>query len=276
MVTFPNAKINLGLDIVAKRPDGYHDLRSLMVGIGWCDILEIVPNGTGRATLSVSGRQCGCPVDDNLVMKAWRALGPLPGVDMFLRKVVPDGAGLGGGSADAAFALKMLNELFALGRSEQELSAVAASIGADCPFFIADCPALATGTGTSLQPVEIPVLRDLRIAVVKPRGMSVATKTAYSRVTPAPSSSPAAHLLPLHEWNAKLKNDFELSVFAVFPELECIKQQLAQLPGCVYAAMSGSGSALFGIFPPENLPDATVLQAQFPQADVFAGEFINV
>lgn len=274
MVTFPNAKINLGLDIVARRPDSYHDLRTLMVGVEWCDILEIVPNGSDRATLAVSGRPCACAPDDNLVMKAYRAMGSLPGVDIYLHKIIPDGAGLGGGSADAAFTIKALNDLFNIGHTSQELEQIAATVGADCPFFIANTPALATDTGTTLTPVEIPALGSLRIAIVKPRGISVSTKTAYSRVVPATPQSPTADRLDPARWVAEVKNGFEPSVFAAAPELAIVKQRMQGWRGCVYASMSGSGSAIYGLFPPAELPTETELQAAFPEADCFAGSFI--
>ena len=139
MILFPNAKINLGLDILRRRPDGYHDIETVMIPVPWCDVLEIVPAKGSETTLTVSGRRVDCPPEKNLVMKAYRALAEtveLPPVDIFLRKIIPDGAGLGGGSADAAFTLRGLNELFALGLSDSRLAEIAAGLGADCPFFI--------------------------------------------------------------------------------------------------------------------------------------------
>ena len=160
MILFPNAKINLGLNILRRRPDGYHDLEMLMLPVGWADILEIVPAAPGEATtLTCSGRPVDCPPEKNLVMKAWRALKAecpsMPEAAIYLRKIVPDGAGLGGGSSDAAFTLVGLNEVFGLGISRERLAAIAAGIGADCPFFIHNRPMLATGTGTVLEAVDI-------------------------------------------------------------------------------------------------------------------------
>ena len=165
MVLFPHSKINLGLNIVRRRPDGYHDLQTVMLPIGWSDILEVVPSSAASSSLTTSGRRIDCPPEKNLVMKAFRAVedrvGKLPSVDIYLRKIVPDGAGLGGGSADAAAMVKALDGLFSLGLDEDTMCAICAGIGADCPFFIHDRPMLASGTGTSLQPVEIPGIKGM-------------------------------------------------------------------------------------------------------------------
>ena len=158
MIFFTTCKVNIGLNIVARRQDGYHDIETLMVPIDWHDVLEIVPAKGDKTTLTVLGRQVDCAPEDNLVMKAYRALDavtPLPPVDIYLEKIVPDQAGLGGGSADASFTLTGLNEMFSLGLSKERLAEIAATLGADCPLFVYNRPMLATGTGTTLQPVDI-------------------------------------------------------------------------------------------------------------------------
>lgn len=269
MITFPNAKINLGLDIVARRPDGYHDIVTVMVPVPWRDVLEVVaaPEGhDSEALLTVSGRGVDCPPEKNLVMRAWRLMAEsagIPGASLYLRKEIPDGAGLGGGSADAAFTLRALSEYFGLGLTDDTLAAMASRLGADCPFFIFNRPMLCTGTGTDMAPIELD-LSGLSVAVVKPP-VSVPTAQAYSRVTPALPAVPLEEIiaLPAEQWReAGLKNDFEPSVFSLHPELAEIKERLYGL-GAVYASMSGSGSALYGIF------RGDILTA--PVADAFPG-----
>lgn len=256
MIRFCNSKINIGLDIVARRPDGYHDIVTAMFPIGWGDILEIVPSADGVTRLTVTGRRVDCPAEKNLVMKAYRALAAeveLPAVDIYLRKIVPDGAGLGGGSSDAAHTLLLLNDLFALGLPLDRLAAIAAGIGADCPFFVYDTPMLATGTGIDLTPVEMPCLDGLTIVVVKPP-VSVPTAAAYKGVTPR---KPSVQLLsslrrPIKEWRGLVENDFEPSVFRQYPLIAEAKADMYD-SGAVYASMSGSGSAVYGLFECANL-----------------------
>lgn len=263
MILFPNAKINLGLNILRRRPDGYHDLETLMLPTGWADILEIVPAAPGEATtLTCSGRPVACPPEKNLVMKAWRALRAerpdMPEAAIFLRKIVPDGAGLGGGSSDAAFTLAGLNEVFSLGLSREKLAEIAAGIGADCPFFIYNRPMLATGTGTVLEPVAMD-LCGLHIAIAKPEGRSVSTAAAYAGVKPRERavSLAAAASLPARQWEGVFANDFEASVGAELPEIEQLKGRM-RAAGAVYTAMSGSGSAVFGIFESAKMAEAAL------------------
>lgn len=272
MILFPNAKINIGLNIISKRSDGYHDIETIMYPVPWCDILEIVPASGTETTLTVTGRTVACPPEKNLVMKAFRALDshiPLPPVDIFLHKIVPDGAGLGGGSADAAFTLVALNDLFNLDLGKEQLAEIASGIGADCPFFIYNVPMLATGTGTNLAPVDFS-LKGYRIAIVKP-AVSVPTAEAYAGVTPKSPEFPLMESATKNPcgWAGKVANDFEASVFERHTEIAAIKESLIAL-GAVYAAMSGSGSAVFGIFPEEcdNLADS--LESAFPGCDIFA------
>lgn len=249
MVVFPNAKINLGLNILSRYPDGYHEIESILCPIGWSDILEIVPAKGTETTLTVSGRRVDCPIEKNLVMKAYRRMTQeveIPPVDIFLHKIVPDGAGLGGGSSDAAFTLIALNEMFALGFSKQQLADMASDLGADCPFFIYNRPMLASGIGTTLVEHDLPnQFNDLIIAVVKPDDY-VSTKEAYSGVQP---KIPAVRLIDaLAEPElTHVLNQFELTVLPAHQKISAIKNRLIDL-GATYASMSGSGSAVYGLF----------------------------
>ncbi|MDE6556536.1 MAG: 4-(cytidine 5'-diphospho)-2-C-methyl-D-erythritol kinase [Duncaniella sp.] len=265
MILFPNAKINLGLDIISRRTDGYHDIATVMIPTQWRDVLEIVPARGTETTLTVTGRTVACPVEKNLVMKAYRALWsvvPLPPVDIYLRKIIPDGAGLGGGSADAAFTLIGLNRLFALDLSDAQLAEIAAVLGAACPFFSYNRPMLCTGIGTDLSPIDLPDFHGLSLVIIKPP-VSVPTAEAYRGVTPSVPARPIPEILdlPVKDWQGKLKNDFEKSVFKAFPVIGKIKEDLLSL-GAVYASMSGSGSAVYGFFETDKLshPD---LSAKF-------------
>lgn len=271
MILFPNAKINIGLNIISKRTDGYHDIETIMYPVPWCDILEIVPATGTRTTLTVTGRDVACPPEKNLVMKAYHMLDrriPLPPVDIFLHKIVPDGAGLGGGSADAAFTLLALNSLFNLDLDKEHLAEIASGIGADCPFFIYNVPMIATGTGTTLAPVDFS-LKGYRIALVKP-AVSVPTAEAYAGVTPGlPEIALADYAAKSpREWTGKIANGFEISVFNRYPEIAAIKESLTAL-GAIYAAMSGSGSSVYGIFPIECDNLAESLKNTFSGCDIF-------
>lgn len=263
MITFPNAKINLGLDIIARRRDGYHDISTVMVAVDWTDILEVVPAKDFVTKLHISGRPVDCPPEKNLVMKAFRALedkvgSQLPPVDIYLEKLIPDGAGLGGGSADAAFALKAFNEVLDLGLDKRNLAEVAATVGADCPFFIYNEPALCTGTGTTLRHISIGALDGKTILVAKPRAASVSTREAYAGVTPHPSRESIEEILklPAEKWTGRLKNDFEASVFPLAPGAREAKEIIIS-GGSLYASMSGSGSAVYGIFENDKMAQLT-------------------
>ena len=253
MITFPNAKINLGLNIVEKRPDGYHNLETLFYPIALQDILEITPrkgDSAEKYTLTMYDAPFDGNIDDNLVIKAYNVLAAdytLPSLDFFLYKKVPTGAGLGGGSADAAFALKMINDLAGLSLGDDELEKYAARIGADCAFFVRNKPAFATGIGNILTPTEVS-LAGYTIVLVKPE-IHISTKDAYAQVTPMRPEILITEIVkrPIAEWRSLLVNDFEKSVFAKYPEVAAIKEKLYEL-GAEYASMSGSGSAFFGIF----------------------------
>ncbi len=251
MITFPNAKINLGLNIVARRPDGYHDIETVFYPVPLCDVLEIVPARGPHTTLTCYGNKVDCPPESNLVMKACRLMqqhysevGP---VDIYLYKHIPDGAGLGGGSSDAAHVLLMLNAMCRLGLSNEELARMASALGADCAFFIYNRPLMATGIGNVFSPVQVD-LKGKSLLLVKPE-VSVSTREAYARVTPKLSCESLASTLalPVAQWPGRLKNDFEASVYAQHPSLLGIKLGIERA-GARYCCMSGSGSSIFGIF----------------------------
>ena len=257
MITFPNAKINLGLNIVERRPDGYHNIETVFYPIPLTDVLEIVPAHDGETTLRCYGNPVDCPVEKNLVMKACRLMQERYGiqpVEIHLYKHIPDGAGLGGGSSDAAHTLVMLNKMFELGISDADLAAMAATLGADCAFFVYNRPMMATGIGDVLSPLDVD-LKGKTLLLVKPP-VGVDTRTAYSRVAPAKPVADLAQTIaqPVESWDGLLVNDFEPSVFAALPQLWLIKAQLMDA-GAQYAAMSGSGSTVFGIFNSDKLAE---------------------
>lgn len=274
MILFPNAKINIGLNIIERRADGYHNIETIMFPIKWCDILEIVPSTKDKSTLTVTGRNIYCPAEKNLVMKAvnlFKETYNTGNVDIFLHKIIPDGAGLGGGSSDAAFALKGLNEIFNCNIPNAQLAAMASKIGADCPFFIYNEPQLATGIGTEFSPVNIN-LNSYKILVVKPH-VNVPTAKAYSGVTPKiPSHNLEQTIsLPVDNWKEYIFNDFEKSVFPKYPEISLLKYKIQQL-GATYVSMSGSGSSVYGIFAPECDILADNIKECFPECDTFFSE----
>lgn len=251
MIRFPNAKINLGLQITGKRNDGYHDLETVFFPVQWCDALEVVPSMKGNDACSLEMK--GVDFDDyqsNLCYKAWKLLNDdfnLPPIKIYLHKFIPHGAGLGGGSSDAAFTLRMLNDHFNLKLSTEQLLAYATKLGSDCAFFIYNSPMIATGRGEILKPVSLN-LEKYYIVIVKPE-ISVSTVEAYGIIQPKKPDLPleAVIQLPVNEWKYALVNDFENPVFEKYPEIAAIKKKL-YISGAVYAAMSGSGSAVFGIF----------------------------
>lgn len=264
MILFPNAKINLGLDILRRRPDGYHDIATVMIPVAWTDILEVVPARGSSTTLTVTGRSVDCLPEKNLVMKAYRALekhlGSIPPVDIALHKVIPDGAGLGGGSADAAFALTAFNEVLSLGIEKRILAEIAATVGADCPFFIYNEPAYCTGTGTTLDHSVHPAIEGYTIAIAKPAAEAVNTAEAYAGVKPSEPhvAIPEILNLPIESWKESLKNDFETSIFPIRPQIASLKAHFFK-SGALYAAMSGSGAAVFGIFDSAILAENSLL-----------------
>lgn len=249
MIAFPNAKINLGLNVVSRRADGYHNLETVFCPVRLADALEVIESSS--FSFQITGIDIDGDPEKNLVVRAYRLLQndfDLPPVEIHLHKLIPTGAGLGGGSSDAAFMLKMLNSLFNLQLTVTQLERYAARLGADCPFFIGNQPAFATGIGDQLQPFPLDLSKYL-LLIVKP-AFSVSTAQAYRDVVPRiPAESLVALLkLPPQNWKESVFNDFEPSVFAQFPEIGQIKATLYR-HGAVYASMSGSGSAVFGLFP---------------------------
>ena len=260
MVVFPNAKINLGLNVTSRRPDGYHNIETLFYPVGLRDILEITPSKdpsreAGSCTFHSNGMDMECAANDNLVVKAYHLLNsryPLPAVDIYLWKVIPFKAGLGGGSADAAFTLKLLNEIAELNRPADELEELAARIGADCPFFIQNRPVIAKGIGNEFSPVNI-LLKGYYIYIIK-SAIEVSTKEAYAGIVPYEPTCSVGEIVtnhPVKEWKGLLKNDFEIPVFKLHPELGRVKEEL-YVQGAVYASMTGSGSAVYGLFEKET------------------------
>jgi 4-diphosphocytidyl-2-C-methyl-D-erythritol kinase len=266
MIVFPNAKINIGLHVVSKRPDGYHNLETIFYPVQLSDALEMAEAKETR--ISFSGLPVDGPSEQNLVLKAYHLFKnefDLPPVQFHLHKKIPAGAGLGGGSSDAAFTLKMLNDFFQLRLNSEQLKNYAAKLGADCPFFIENKPAFATGIGDQLSPVKID-LSDYRIVILKP-DVSVSTADAYKNIIPAQPEINLQNLaeLPVAEWENVVVNDFEKSVFPLFPEIEKWKKKLYEL-GAEFASMSGSGSAVFGLF--RRLP--TDFDKTIPQGILFS------
>lgn len=252
MITFPNAKINLGLRITERRPDGYHNLETIFYPIHLEDALEVVPlkDNKQEYDLKITGTPIDGTPEDNLVVRAYRLLKQdfdLPPIHIYMYKHIPLGAGLGGGSSDAAFMIKLLNEKFALGMTTGQMEAYASRLGADCAFFIQDRPVLATGIGNEFTPIDLS-LKGMYIVLVKPT-VSVSTREAYAGVTPQRPDVPLTTLIrrPIEEWRDCIANDFEPSVFRAYPEIAAIKDKLYDM-GAVYASMSGSGSTVYGIF----------------------------
>lgn len=258
MITFPCAKINLGLNIVSKRPDGYHNLETVFYPIPLTDALEIkymdekFPSES-PCDLKITGNDVDCNEEDNLVIKVYQLLAAdfqLPRVHAHLVKRIPTQAGLGGGSSDAAYMIRLLDERFRLNIGIPEMERYAAKLGADCAFFITADPSYAEGIGDVLMPVDVPGagLGGYYLAVVKP-SVAVSTRDAYAAIVPKTPAKCCRDIVrqPIETWKDELVNDFEAPIFAMHPELAAIKQSLYDA-GAVYAAMSGSGSALFGIF----------------------------
>lgn len=267
MIVFPCAKINLGLNIVSNRDDGYHNLETVFYPVPLYDALEIkymdpkFPSDV-PCDLKVTGIDLDCDEQWNLVIRAYNLLAEdyeLPRVHAHLMKRIPTGAGLGGGSSDGAYMIRLLDERFRLNIGIAEMERYAARLGADCAFFITAEPMYATGIGNILAPVDdsIGFLKGLYLAIVKP-GISVSTVEAYRQIKPKKPAKCCLDIVrqPIETWREELTNDFEPPVFAAHPELGDIKEKLYDM-GAIFAQMSGSGSAIYGIFKeaPENIED---------------------
>ena len=253
MVLFPNCKINIGLNVIRKRADGYHDLETVFYPVALKDAIEVIRSSEFNFQLS------GLPVigtaDNNLCVKAYNHLKQdfpaLPPVSIHLHKTIPMGAGLGGGSADGAFMLKLLNKKFQLNLSEKKLISYALELGSDCPFFIINKPCFATGRGENLSPVQLD-LSGYKLVLVNP-GIHVSTKEAFSKLSPAIPAKSIGKIIqqPIESWKDELKNDFEETVFQLYPAIQNIKEEL-YAKGAIYASMTGSGSTVYGIFKTES------------------------
>ena len=261
MIQFPNCKINLGLSILAKRADGYHELETVFYPIAVSDALEILP----AANLTMTQTGIAVPGDpaQNLCLKAYHLLKKdfpnLPAVQMHLHKNIPMGAGLGGGSSDGTSTLLILNQQFSLGLNDQQLIDYASQLGSDCPFFVYNKACHATGRGEILTPIHLD-LSNYQFLLVHP-GVHIATAWAFQQLTPNTKSESIQSIIekPINDWKNSLINDFEAPVFKAEPTLSAIKDQLYQL-GAMYASMSGSGSSLFGIFPKDHFNQAPSIE----------------
>ena len=265
MIVYPNAKINIGLKVVDKRPDGFHNIETLFCPVGLCDMLEVIEAADGQFSFSSSGLAIPGNPDDNLCIRAFNLISrdiKIPPVKIHLRKTIPMGAGIGGGSSDGSFMIKLLNELFSLGFSEEKMAEYATMLGSDCTFFIRNKAAFGEGKGDQLTPVNID-LAAYKIVIVFPR-VHVNTREAFEWLDSQQKEMDKAgdinslkqHAgLPPDLWKDNVINDFEMPVFSKHPELRRIKEILYN-KGAVYASMTGSGAAVYGLFkdPPSDLP----------------------
>jgi len=256
MILFPNAKINIGLNIVSKRSDGYHNLQTIFYPLAIKDAVEVVEAHELR--FSSSGLNIPGSADENLCLKAYHLLKidftELPTVHIHLHKHIPIGAGLGGGSSDASFFIKLMNQKFSLGLENSQMEHYASKIGSDCAFFIQNKPAYAIEKGEQLSLIDLDLSSYFIVLVMPPIGVS--TAEAYQGLSPAPAADSLTEMikLPLPDWKSTIKNDFERSVFSKYPEIAKIKASLYEA-GALYASMSGSGSSVYGIFKdPLKLP----------------------
>ena len=248
MICFPNCKINIGLNITEKRPDGFHNIETIFYPVSLCDILEVVESS--KTEFTTSGNIIPGNIDSNLCIKTYNILKEkfdLPPVKIHLHKVIPTGAGLGGGSADAAFMIKLLNDVFSINMNDEQMHEFAAKLGSDCAFFIQNKAVFATEKGDVFQKLNLN-LSKYHILLVKP-DIHISTPEAYSLIIPKRPSVSLANIdvCKIHEWKDNIKNDFEEVVFTKFPEVKKIKEEMYNA-GAAYASMSGSGSAVYGIF----------------------------
>ncbi len=272
MLTFPNAKINIGLNITEKRSDGFHNIESVFYPVEWCDALEIIPNQNPDATNAVfqsSGLAIPGNESSNLCLKAWNLLQERINVPpmIHLHKVIPMGAGLGGGSADGAFMLKMLNEVYELKLSNDELKDFARKLGSDCAFFIENRPVFCYNKGDEFEDFKLD-LKGKFVVLVNP-DIHISTAEAYSGVSPKKPQIALKTALsqPISEWKKIVKNDFEENLLLKYPTIAAVKASLYQA-GAVYASMTGSGSTVYGIFEQES-----DLKSSFPNFAMWQGFF---
>lgn len=273
MITFPNAKINIGLNITGRRQDGYHNIETIFYPVQWCDALEIVSHESKKKsayTFSASGLKISGSRKNNLCIKAFELMKswyPVSSIKMHLHKTIPTGAGLGGGSSDASFVLSMLNELFQLNIETEVLQELAGQLGSDCPYFLINKPVFARGKGTEFSEVSNR-LKDFYIAIVKP-DISINTTVAYSLIKP---SLPTVSLLVSYgeshyDWKKLITNDFEKALEMRYPVISFLKNELYKA-GAFFSLLSGSGSAVYALF--EEKPELPELKKQYPQ--IFIGK----
>lgn len=265
MVTFPHAKINLGLSVLGKRSDGYHQIETILYPIALSDMLEIIPSSEPETIFESAGPEIDGHLENNSCLKAYGIMSgqfSIPPVRMFLFKKIPMGAGLGGGSSDAAHTLRILDDLFNLNAGHDLLHRIAADVGSDCPFFLDNRPKLGTGRGEHLESIPLD-LSGLRMMLVKP-AISVSTAEAYAGIVPEKKSTSLKEIItmPLDQWQTNLINDFEGSIFRTYPRIRAIKETLLSA-GAVYASMTGSGSAVYGLF-----------ESATPNPSLFPGCFV--
>ncbi len=251
MIIFSNCKINLGLRILRRRADGYHDLETAFYPVPMNDAIEAIPTSVAEMMYTQSGLKVDSEPGQNLCVKAYDLLKrycDIPPVHLHLHKAVPMGAGLGGGSANAAFTLTLLNRKFDLKLTGDQLLDLALQLGSDCPFFIINKPCIATGRGELLETIDLSFIQAYKLVIVHP-GIHISTAWAFSQITPHDNGQPIKDAItrPVSDWKEILKNDFEPVVFGAHPERARIKQTLYD-KGAVYASMSGSGSTVFGLF----------------------------
>jgi len=259
VIAFPNCKINLGLNVIHKRNDGYHDIETVFYPINIVDAIEVIADETSpqaqRIQFSFSGIALNGKAEENLCVRAYELLRgnfpEMPALKMHLHKTIPVGAGLGGGSSDAAFSLRLLNDKFNLKLSIESLLDYALQLGSDCPFFIINKPCFATGRGEFLKPINL-VLSNYKMVIANP-GIDISTSEVFSLVKPIRPSKSILDIIqePIDSWKNELKNDFEEAVFKAHSEISDIKNELYRA-GALYASMTGTGSTVYGIFEKEN------------------------
>ncbi|MFN0030889.1 MAG: 4-(cytidine 5'-diphospho)-2-C-methyl-D-erythritol kinase [Flavobacteriales bacterium] len=273
MIAFPPCKINLGLFVTDKRPDGFHNIESIFLPVALYDVLEVIAADKGVIQFNATGIKIEGKPEDNICLNAYKLLQrdfDLPGIKTHLHKCIPTGAGLGGGSSDGAFMLKLLNQIFHLQLHHNELMRYASQLGSDCPFFI-DCTAkLVMGRGEILQQLEVD-LKNWYVVIVHP-GIHVSTATAYSKLKPkaATFSLEGINQIAKHEWKKTINNDFEQSVSQEHPRISEIKVEL-YAQGATYVSMSGSGSAVFALF--LSIPDS--LSTHFAKDFYWSGKLLE-
>jgi len=260
MICFPNAKINIGLRVTGKRPDGYHNIESILYPIGLTDILEVSEqekvSGKG-ISLDATGIKIYTPLKENLVFRTAELLRKeysIPPLSIHLHKLIPIGSGLGGGSSDTAFLLRLLNKKFNIGITEEKLFSIASGLGSDCPFFLNNTSAFISGRGEEIQQMHLNLNR-LYLVVVYP-DIHIDTSFAYSQITPSKPGLSLQKLIkyPINQWKENIINDFEKPVFSKYPNIRKIKEKLYRM-GAIYSSLTGSGSAVYGLFDKETETD---------------------